>query len=92
MKVKLRKWGNSQGIMLPKYVLSAIGVDSIDVDLNLEITKNKRIVLKKAESPITIDNLFKDFDYKSYWENWEEEHPNQSKEVNFGKPVGKEIF
>lgn len=92
MKVKIRKWGNSQGIRLPKYVLNAIGVDNIDEDLNLEITKNKKIVMEKAKKPITIDDLFKDFDYKSYWENWEKEHPNESKEVNFGNPVGKEIF
>lgn len=92
MKVRVKKWGNSQGVILPKHVLSAIGVENVDVDLNLEITKNKKIVLKKAEKPITIDDLFKDFDYKKYWSNWEKEHQNQSKEVNFGEPVGKEIF
>lgn len=92
MRIKVKKWGNSQGILLPKHVLSAIGVDKVDEDLNLEITKNKKIVLKKAEKPITIDDLFNDFDYKSFWSNWDKEHPNQSKEVNFGKPVGKEIF
>lgn len=92
MKVRVRKWGNSQGVILPKHVLSAIGVDKVDVDLNLEVTQNKKIVMEKAKKPITIDDLFKDFDYKSYWENWEKEHPNESKEVNFGKPVGKEFI
>lgn len=47
--------------------------------------------MKKNNEP-QIDQLFKDFDYQKYWADWEKEHPNQSKEYNFGKPVGKEIW
>lgn len=91
MKVTVRKWGNSQGITLPKKVLSSIGINHIDEELSLEIVNNQEIVLKKAKRPITIEDLAKNFDYKSYWSKWEEEHPNQSKELNFGKAVGREI-
>ncbi len=35
---------------------------------------------------------FEGFDYEAYWEKWEKEHPNQSKEIDWGKPVGREIW
>lgn len=92
MIVKVKKWGNSQGIILPKYILNSIGVTDDDVELSLEINNNdKEIVIKKAKEPLTIDNLFEGFDYKKYWENWDKEYHNQSKEENLGKPVGKEV-
>lgn len=87
----VRKWGNSQGITLPRKVLSSIGINHVNEELSLEINNNKEIVLKKVNNPLTIEDLTNGFDYKSYWSKWEEEHPNQSKELNFGKPVGREI-
>lgn len=30
--------------------------------------------------------------YPTVWEKWEKEHPNQSKEIDWGKPVGREIW
>ena len=95
MEVKIRKWGNSQGILLPMKVLNAVGIDKENDRLNLEIGDNQKIVLEKIEKkekPLTIKDVIKGFDSESYWAEWEKEHPNQSKEVSFGKPVGKEIF
>lgn len=91
MKVTLKKWGNSQAIILPKAVLEEVGITDTNTDLTLRINKNKEIVLKKAKEPVTIDKLFEGFDYEKYWADWDKEHPNQSKEVDFGKPVGKEF-
>lgn len=91
MIVKVKKWGNSQGIILPKYILNSIGVTDEDVELSLEINNDKEIVIKKAKEPLTIDKLFEGFDYKKYWADWDREHHNQSKEENLGNPVGKEI-
>lgn len=48
--------------------------------------------MNKQSDKITLDSLFNDFDYKAYWEDWENKHPNELKEVNWGKPVGKEIL
>lgn len=91
MKVTLKKWGNSQAIILPKAVLEEVGITDTNTDLTLRIDKNKEIVLKKVKEPVTIDKLFDGFDYEKYWADWDKEHPNQSKEVDFGKPVGKEL-
>lgn len=91
MKVTLKKWGNSQAIILPKTVLEEVGITGTNTDLTLRINKNKEIVLKKAKQPLTIDKLFEGFDYEKYWADWDKEHPNQSKEVDLGKSIGKEV-
>lgn len=77
MKVTLKKWGNSQAIILPKAVLEEVGITDTNTDLTLRIDKNKEIVLKKVKEPVTIDKLFDGFDYEKYWADWDKEHPNQ---------------
>ena len=91
MKVTVKKWGNSQAVILPKYVLKEVGITDTNTDLILRINKNKEIVLKKAKEPVTIDKLFEGFDYEKYWADWDKEHSNQSKEIDFGKSIGKEV-
>lgn len=39
-----------------------------------------------------LSQRFEGFDYEAYWKKWEREHPNQSKEIDWGKPVGREIW
>lgn len=78
MEVTIKKWGNSQGIILPKKLLNAIGVNGANEVLDLTIEGNK-IVLQKKDKPLTINDVVKDFDANKYWETWYEEHPNQSK-------------
>ena len=36
--------------------------------------------------------LSRGFDYKKYWTEWDKQHPNESKEIDWGKPQGKEIW
>ena len=36
--------------------------------------------------------LFKGFDYKKYWAEWNQEHSGESKEINWGESVGREKF
>lgn len=43
--------------------------------------------MKKESS---LSQFFKGFDYKKYWEEWNKEHSGQSKEIDWGKPVGRE--
>ena len=47
------------------------------------------ILKKKKESKLA--QRFEGFDYETYWEKWEREHPGKSKEADWGEPVGKEI-
>lgn len=90
MELLLKKWGNSQGIRLPKSILEELGIttdNNVTFDINV---KDKTLVLKpKKESKLA--QRFKGFDYEKYWADWDKEHPNESKEIDWGEPVGKEF-
>ena len=56
MKTTLKKWGNSQGIRLPKYVLETMGWSE---DEALEVLADgDKLIIKKANKLKTIDEFF----------------------------------
>lgn len=59
MNITIKKWGNSQGIILPKPVLSSLGMD-VDDDLNLEIRGNKIILSKMVDVDDYSDLILED--------------------------------
>lgn len=80
MTTNIVKWGNSQGIRLPKYLLDSVQIS--DNDTVEVITENDSIIIKKLESRRkTIQERFKDFD-----------GPYEPEEIDWGKPAGKEIW
>ena len=81
MTTKIQKWGNSQGIRLPKYLLESIDWKDNE-QINIKTEKGK-IILEKTikEKRKNIKELFADFD--------EQYTPI---EIDWGKPVGKEIW
>ena len=87
MQTTVVKWGNSHGIRLPKVFLENIKIKENDpVDVILE--KN-RIIIKKIDQKKhkTIKQRLLEFygdDYKK--------HGKYQKEIDWGKPVGKEIW
>lgn len=91
-EVALKKWGNSQGIRIPKAILEKIGVSGNDARFDLTVNEHHEIVLKKQDEPSNLKELFAGFDYQKYWADYEKTHGKQSKEIDWGKPVGKEIW
>ena len=83
MITTLSKWGNSQGLRIPKSILESSEISEND---HVEIKSKPNIILiKKKEKKlgrINIKNLFKDF-------NGEYEKID---EIDFGKKEGKEIW
>lgn len=81
MQTTIQKWGNSQGIRIPKAFLEALGMMENDlvelsrVDDNIVITKVK----KKKE--LTLEDIFKDYNgqYKA-------------EEYDWGSPARKEVW
>ena len=59
MVTTVKKWGNSQGIRLPKHVLDSVDIKCGD-DIVIEVD-NKTITLRKATVK-KIDALFADYD------------------------------
>ena len=80
MTVAIQKWGNSQGIRIPKKIL-----DSMDWKENekliILIENNELIVKKATKKRKNIKELFKDYN--------EEYEPI---EIDWGEPVGEEIW
>jgi len=80
-ELKIRKWGNSQGIRLPKSIMEACNMKVNDV-LVVKTEPNKMILeVKNSKNKITLKELFKDYhdDYKGQAYDW-------------GNPVGNEIW
>jgi len=87
MQTTVVKWGNSQGIRLPKAFLKNIQIAENDpVDITLD---NKKIIIQKIneEEHKTTKQRLIDFYGKNYKKN-----TSSPKEIDWGKPVGKEVW
>lgn len=81
MQATIQKWGNSQGIRIPKAFLDALGMMENDL---VELSRvDDNIVIKKVkkDTGLTLDDIFKDYDEESTAEKFD-----------WGAPVGKEVW
>lgn len=80
MLTKLQKWGNSQGIRIPKQILSTASfTEGEDVEI---VAEYDRIIIKHAEKPIKkyrIEELFTEYGTGG-----------KQKEEEWGGPSGRE--
>ncbi len=81
MQTTIQKWGNSQGIRIPKAFLDALGMMENDiVELN-RVDDNLVITKVKEKKELTLEDIFKDYDGESATE-----------EFDWGAPVGREVW
>ena len=80
MKAFIQKWGNSQGIRIPKILLDAINWNDNE-SVTLSIDDDKIIIEKSAESKQSIIELF---------DNFEGEYTPDN--IDWGPPEGNEIW
>ncbi len=81
MQATIQKWGNSQGIRIPKAFLDALGMMENDL---VELSRvDDNIVIKKVkkDTGLTLDDIFKNYDEES-----------TAEEFDWGAPVGKEVW
>lgn len=82
MTTSIQKWGNSQGVRIPKYLLDAVKMTTND-EIVIRAENNMLIIEKAAPAAkrITIEELFADYDgdYKP-------------EEIDWGEPAGEEIW
>ena len=90
--VELKQWDNTLAVRLLKTILSKAGASELPTKFEITVNKQNEIILKKQKEPESLKELFKGFDYKKYWSDWEKENPGKSKEEDWGEPVGREIF
>ncbi|WP_422124504.1 AbrB/MazE/SpoVT family DNA-binding domain-containing protein [Planococcus sp. X10-3] len=81
-EVKLQKWGNSQGIRLPKDLLEQIGVADF---------KNISFDVQVNGSEITLKPVVKLTPFEQLFEGYDESQPRIQYDWD-DEPVGKEIW
>lgn len=75
----IQKWGNSQGIRIPKHILDAVALKA-DEQVSIDVSDGM-IIIKKVTHKKTISELFAGFDGE-YCEE----------EIDFGEPRGEEAW
>ncbi len=82
MIAKIQKWGNSQGLRIPKEALSVAHFVTGDA-LEIEAVEGCIVLkpTKKIQKKYRIQDLFKNASKK-----------NPAKELNWGKATGKEVW
>ena len=81
----LTKWGNSQGLRLPKDLLTQLGWrenENVEVIVSNHALSLKPVKQKKRSTVTPIEELFKDYDINNY----------TVESVDWGEDVGKEIL
>ena len=81
MQAIIQKWGNSQGIRIPKAFLDAMGMSENDT---VELQRvDDGIIIKKLQTKksLTLSDIFRGYD-----EN------EQQEEYDWGKPTGREMW
>lgn len=78
----IQKWGNSQGIRIPKYILEKINWNTNEI-LDIEIQDNTIVLRKKSAD-------YPEIDLKKKFSEYYGEIPTG--EYDWGKPQGEEIW
>lgn len=76
----IKKWGNSQGLRLSKELLSGLGIN-IDDKVNIDIIDKKIVIYKIEDDALKLSDVFAEYEGRE-----------ETKEIDWGKPEGKEIW
>lgn len=80
MEARLQKWGNSDGIRIPKSILKSLNIKTNDI-LKIEQQDDKIIISIPKNTKISLANKFNN--YKG---------ENLAKNFSWDESVGKEIW
>lgn len=85
MNTNLAKWGNSAAIRVPKAILEKLNIDSNnfeDISFDIDVVENK-LILKKVQQKTKFELLA---------EKSKGEKINPKDEIDWGNPIGKEVW
>lgn len=80
MEARLQKWGNSDGIRIPKNILKSLNIKTNDI-LKIEQQDDKIIISVPKNIKISLADRFKNYNGK-----------NLAKDFSWDESVGKEIW
>lgn len=87
MDTTIKRWGNSQGIIIPKTILAKMGIEDPDgqpVDIHTD--SKGRLIIEKKKRLSKLEERFVGFDAQAYSKKYGHEG-----ELDWGKPTGDEI-
>lgn len=79
MEIILQKWGNSNGIRIPKSILKSLDLKTNDTVILEE--KDNKIIISKKNKKISLAEKFKNYNGKDL-----------VKDFSWDEPKGKEIW
>ena len=79
MKIRIQKWGNSDGIRIPSGILKSLNIKTNDI-LNIE-QEDDELIISIPKKKISLEDRFKKYHGK-----------NLAKEFSWDDNVGKEIW
>ncbi|MEA4963437.1 AbrB/MazE/SpoVT family DNA-binding domain-containing protein [Lutispora sp.] len=85
MNTNLSKWGNSAAIRIPKAILDELKIDSNNfenISFDIDVEEGKLILKKKQEKT----------KFELLAEKSKGEKINPKEEIDWGNPIGKEVW
>lgn len=79
MKIRIQKWGNSDGIRIPSGILKSLNIKTNDI-LNIE-QEDDELIISIPKKKISLEDRFKKYHGK-----------NLAKEFSWDENVGREIW
>jgi Growth regulator len=89
MTTTIVKWGNSRGVRLPKPFLESL--DLKDNDIVDIIAEDGKIIIQKSHQSKTLKQRVEEF-YGKDFDAVVKENPYEFEEIDWGSPVGEEIW
>ena len=80
MEIRIQKWGNSDGIRIPRNIIKSLNIKTNDI-LNIEEVNKKIIISIPEKKKVSLEEKFKEYKGK-----------NLSKDFSWDESVGKEIW
>lgn len=80
MKVQIKKWGNSLAVRIPKAFAEESNIKQASV-VNVSVVDGKLVIEPVTRSAYTLEQMLAAINRK-----------NVHEEVDFGRPVGKEVW
>ena len=80
MRTRVQKWGNSLALRIPKAFALEVGLEK-DREVELSVQRGRLVVAAPAQKSYTLEELLAGV-----------KPSNLHKEVDWGRPVGKEVW
>lgn len=88
MTTTIKKWGNSQGIIIPKTILAKMRIDQPEqTRISMHVDEAGDLIIRKVSKKSKLEKRFEGFDLDAYYQQYGKET-----ELDWGHSVGDEVL